>query len=143
MEIFKTDVLKKEFEKFQKENLIQILECGCQKTACGSWHKKFLGSCKYCREKFCKTCPNVNVAKNTLLENADLIAKDYIENFIKDFLCISNETLKQENFEVTKRVPIEKLHTVKSYSRSEKNRSQVIKIFYTMKGKSRTFYKKF
>ena len=147
MEIFKTDVLKKEFEKFQKENLIQILECGCQKTACGSWHKKFLGSCKYCREKFCKTCPNVNVAKNTLLENADLIAKDYIENFIKDFLCISNETLKQENFEVK----IEKLPTVKSYRKSEKNRSQVInkklvnceKISYTMKGKPRIFYKKF
>ena len=147
MEIFKTDVLKKEFEKFQKENLIQILECGCQKTACGSWHKKFLGSCKYCREKFCKTCPNVNVAKNTLLENADLIAKDYIENFIKDFLCISNETLKQENFEVK----IEKLPTVKSYRKSEKKRSQVInkkfvnceKMSYTMKGKPRIFYKKF
>ena len=37
MEIFKTDVLKKEFEKFLKENLIQILECGyCQIIACRS-----------------------------------------------------------------------------------------------------------
>ena len=71
-------------------------------------------------------CHNFNVAKNTLLENADLITKEYIENFIKDFLCISNETLKQENFEVTKRVPIEKLHIVKNYSKSEKNRIQVI-----------------
>ena len=118
-----------------------------QKTACGSWHKKFLASCKYCREKFCKTCHNFNVAKNTLLKNTDLIAKDYIKNFIKDFLCISNETLKQENFEVK----IEKLPTVKSYRKSEKNRSQVInkklvnceKISYTMKGKPRIFYKKF
>ena len=118
-----------------------------QKTACGSWHKKFLASCKYYREKFCKTCHNFNVAKNTLLKNTDLIAKDYIKNFIKDFLCISNETLKQENFEVK----IEKLPTVKSYRKSEKNRSQVInkklvnceKISYTMKGKPRIFYKKF
>ena len=118
-----------------------------QKTACGSWHKKFLASCKYCGEIFCKTSHNFNVAKNKLLENADLIAKDYIENFIKDFLCISNETLKQENFEVK----IEKLPTVKSYRKSEKNRSQVInkklvncqKISYTMKGKPRIFYKKF
>ena len=47
MEIFKTDVLKKEFEKFQKKNLIQILECGyCQKTTYKSWHNKFLASCK-------------------------------------------------------------------------------------------------
>ena len=118
-----------------------------QKTACGSWHKKFLASCKYCGETFCKTSHNFNVAKNKLPENADLIAKDYIENFIKDFLCISNETLKQENFEVK----IEKLPTVKSYRKSEKNRSQVInkklvncqKISYTMKGKPRIFYKKF
>ena len=118
-----------------------------QKTACGSWHKKFLASCKYRGEIFCKTSHNFNVAKNKLLENADLIARDYIENFIKDFLCISNETLKQENFEVK----IEKLPTVKSYRKSEKNRSQVInkklvnceKISYTMKGKPRIFYKKF
>ena len=118
-----------------------------QKTACGSWHKKFLASCKYCGEIFCKTSHNFNVAKNKLLENADLIAKDYIENFIKDFLCISNETLKQENFEVK----IEKLPTVKSYRKSEKKRSQVInkkfvnceKMSYTMKGKPRIFYKKF
>ena len=118
-----------------------------QKIGCGSWHKKFLASCKYCGEIFCKTSHNFNVAKNKLLENADLIAKDYIENFIKDFLCISNETLKQENFEVK----IEKLPTVKSYRKSEKNRSQVInkklvnceKISYTMKGKPRIFYKKF
>ena len=151
IEIFKTDVLEKEFEKFQKENLIQILEYGyCQKTACGPWHKKFLASCKYCREKFRKTCHNFNVVKSTLLENSDLIAKDYIENFIKDFLCISDETLKQESFEVTKRVPIEKSHTVKTYSKSEKIRSQVInknlvnceKISYLMNRKSRTFYKK-
>ena len=121
MEIFKTDVLKKEFTKFQKENVIQILECDYwQKNARGSWHNKFLASCKYCTETFCKACYSFNVAKNRLLENADLIAKGYIENFIKDFLCIFNETLKQENFEVTKRVPTKKSHTVKSYSKSEK-----------------------
>ena len=34
MEIFKTDILKKELEKFQKENLVEILMIGyCQKTA--------------------------------------------------------------------------------------------------------------
>ena len=35
MEIFKTDILKREFERFQKEDLIEMLQCGyCQKTAC-------------------------------------------------------------------------------------------------------------
>ena len=81
MEIFKTDILTKEFEKFQKENLVEILKCGyC--------HRKFLVSCKFCREAFCKTCHNFNIAKKTLLKGLDIIGKDYIENFIKDFLCI-------------------------------------------------------
>ena len=49
MDIFKTDILKKEFERFQKENLVERLKCGyCQKTACESWHNKYLVSCKYC-----------------------------------------------------------------------------------------------
>ena len=42
MEIFKTDILKKESEKFQKKDLIEIFECGyCQKKVCESFHKNF------------------------------------------------------------------------------------------------------
>ena len=48
METFKSNILKKEFERFQKENLVEISKCGyCQKTACESYHNKFLVSCKY------------------------------------------------------------------------------------------------
>ena len=62
-----------------------------------------------------------------MLKNTDSTAKDYIENFIQDFLCISNETLEtlETDFEVVQRVPNEKSHTVKSH-KSEKNKSQVI-----------------
>ena len=96
MEIFKTDILKKEFERFQKENLVERLNCGyCQKTACESWHNKFLVSCKYCREAFFQACHNFNIAKETLTKSVDSVAKDYIEDFIKDFLCISNQTLEK------------------------------------------------
>ena len=126
MEIFKTDVLKKEFERIKKENLVQVLKCGyCQKTACGSWHKKFLASCKYYRGTFCKTCHSFNIAKNSLLENTNLNAREYITNFMQDFICISDETLAR-NFEAVERVLVEKLHTIKSYHKSEKIRSQVI-----------------
>ena len=111
MEMFKTDVLKKEFERFKKENLVQLLKCGySQKTAFGSWHKKFLASCKYCKETFCKTCQNFNIAKNSLLENTDLNAREYITNFIQDFLCILDENLER-NFEAVERVLVKKLHT--------------------------------
>ena len=37
MDIFKIDILKREFESFQKEDLIEILQRGyCQKTACNN-----------------------------------------------------------------------------------------------------------
>ena len=152
MEIYKTDILKKEFERFQKENLVEILKCGyCQKTACQSFHQKFLVSCKFCRETFCKACHNFNVAKETLLKGLNQIGKDYIENFIKDFLCISSETI-QTNYQIGKIVcaPVEKTFNEKSNPKSDKNRSQVVykkfencrKLSYTVKGKARTFYKK-
>ena len=106
MEIFKTDIQKKGFERFQKENLIGILKCEyCQKAACESWHNKFLVSCKYCREAFCKPCHNFNIEKETLIKEVDTVAKDYIENFIKDFLYISNQTL-EKNFQVSEVVPV-------------------------------------
>ena len=117
MDIFKSDILKKEFERFQKGNLVEILKCGyCQKTACESWHNKFLVSCKYCREAFCKPCYNFNVAKKkTVIEGTNSVGKDYIENFIKDFLCISNQTL-EKIFDVSEvvRVSIDKTFDVKS-----------------------------
>ena len=153
MEIFKTDIQKKGFERFQKENLIGILKCEyCQKAACESWHNKFLVSCKYCREAFCKPCHNFNIAKETLTKGADTVAKDYFEYFIKDFPCISNQTL-EKIFQVSEvvRIPVEKTFNVKSYHKSDKNRSQVVykkfdnceKLSYTVKGKPQTFYKKF
>ena len=152
MEIFKTDILKREFERFQKEDLIEILQCGyCQKTACQSFHKKFLVSCKFCRETFCKKCHKFDTTKEILLKEVDEIGKDYIENFIKDFLNIRDRTL-EANYKVEiERVPIEKNFKVKSYTKSNKNRSQVInktlnnceKINYKLAGKQRTLYKKF
>ena len=128
MEIFKTDILKREFERFQKENHVEILKCRyCQKIACTSWHKKILVSYKFCREPFWKPCHNFNIAKETLTKGVDAVAKDYIENLIKDFLCISNQTL-EINFQVSEvvRVPVEKCFNVKSYHKGDKNRSQVV-----------------
>ena len=153
MENFKTDILKKEFKRFQKENFIKILKRRhCQRVACKSWHNNFLVSCKCCRKAFCEHCHNFNTIKKTLIEGVDSVGKDYIKIFIIDFLCISNQTLKT-NFQVSQvvRVPVKKKFNVKSYHKSDKNRSQVVynksdnceKLSDTVKGKSQTFYKKF
>ena len=99
MENLKTDILKRELERFQKVNFVEMLKCGyCQKTACESWHNKFLVSYKYCREAFCKPCHNVNIAKEKLIKRVDPVATYYIENFINDFFCISNQTLEKKTF---------------------------------------------
>ena len=149
MEIFRSNIVEKEFKRFEEQDLIKILECGyCQKIAC-EFHTKFLFSCKFCRETFCKNCHKFDVAKDVFLQKADEIGKDYIENFIRDFLNISAETIKLNYKVQIESVPVEKTFKVKSYNKSEKNRIQVInkefknceKISYSFKGKQRTFYK--
>ena len=152
MEIFKTNILKKEVERFQKEDLVETLKCSyCQKTACESFHTKFLVECKFCRQNLCKNCPSFNIAKENLLSNVDDIGKEYIENFNKNFLNLNDRTLNSNYKGITKRIPIQKTFQVKSYVKSVKNRTQIInqalvnceKVKYAVKGKARTFYKNF
>ena len=99
----------------------------------------------------CQACNSFNIAKENLFENLDKEGKDYLENFIKAFLILSNETLR-ERFPVTKvTLPRPQNYNVKSYHKSEKCRSQVVyknldecqKIKYTVKGQKRSYYKKF
>ena len=60
MEIFKSNILKKEFERFQKEDLLNVLECSyCQKTKCGWKHGKFQPDCQYCKKNSAKTAINL------------------------------------------------------------------------------------
>ena len=127
MEIFKTDILKEKFKRFQKEELINILECNyCQKTKCGWKHTKFQVDCSYCWKKFCKNCYNFNSTFKLLPENTDEIGKNYIKNFVNDFLQIDSATFT--NLVNSKTIlPREKNIYIKSYVKSEKNRSQTVK----------------
>ena len=60
MEIFKTDYLKKEFEKFQKEDLVAVLSCGyCQKTCCKWSITNFLLAANIAEKVFVKTAINL------------------------------------------------------------------------------------
>ena len=91
------------------------------------------------------------IVANIVAKSVDSVAKDYIEDFIKNFLCISNQTL-EKNVQVSEVVwvPVDKTFNVKSYHKSDKNRSQVVykkfdnceKVSYTIKGKPQIFYKK-
>ena len=89
--------------------MIEILKCGyCQKTICKSFHKKFLASCKFCRENFCKSCQSFNITKENLLSYTDEIGKEYIENFIKDFINLSDRTIESTRKLNIIRKPIQK-----------------------------------
>ena len=66
---------------------------------CESFHTKFLVSCKFCRQNFCKTFE---------------IGKEYIENFIKDFLNLSDQTIESSYKVIIKRILVEKTFQVKS-----------------------------
>ena len=152
MELFKTDLLKEEYERFQNEVLINVLECGlCQSFSCGKSHRKFFLGCDRCRKAWCQPCKIFNITKQTLLENLDPEGRKYLENFIKDFLNLSNKTF-QESFGITKvTLPRPQTYNVKSYHKSEKCKSQVVyknldeckKIKYTVKGRKGSYYKKF
>ena len=88
-----------------------------KKTVCQSFHKKFLVYCKFCRETFWKKCHKFDTTKEILLKEVDEIGKDYIENLIKDFLKISDQTL-EANYKVEiEMVPIEKNFKMKSYTK--------------------------
>ena len=84
------------------------------------------------------------------MENTDQIGKDYLENFVQDFLQIDSKTFT--NLVDNKAIlPWEKKIQIKSYVKSKKNRSQAVtqelknieKIYYNIKGQKRCFYKKF
>ena len=145
MEFFKTDVLQKEFDSFQKEVLIDVLKCGlCQKDACESFPQKVLVSCNFCRENQHKACKRYNIAKEVLFKSIDDSAKDFLNLLPKSL---------QRHFQVTKtvRIPKEKVYDERSYHKSNENKSQVVfkkfdqceKINYSIKRQKRTFYKKF
>ena len=122
------------------------------KNAAGeSFHKKVLAGCKFCMENFCKSYQSFNITKENLLSYTDEIGKEHIENFIKDFIDLSDQTI-ESNYKVKIiRKPVQKNFQIKSYMKSIKNRSQVInqkvdgceKIHYTVKGNKKKFYEKY
>ena len=97
----------------------------CQTFSCGESHRKFFLGFDRCRKAWCQPCKNFNITKQTLLENLNHEGRKYLENFIKDFLDLSNKTL-QESFGVTKvTLPRSQTYNVKGYHKSQKCRSQV------------------
>ena len=126
MELFKTDILKKEYEEFHKKYLPAVLECGfCNIDSC-KYHAKFIVSCTICRNAVCKNCRIFNTSKDMLLKSASAETVNFLFNYIADFLNLSDESLKTY-FPDIKIEKIEKT-CFKTRVKSEKCRTQTIKI---------------
>ena len=124
MELFKSPILKKEYEEFSNELLPAVLNCNyCNVMHC-LWHSKFVGTCVHCRQRQCKNCRKFNVSEDILLNTASEETVDYLYNFICDFLNLSDESIKSyfPDIKVEKREVVNYRKRVKS----EKNRTQVV-----------------
>ena len=127
MELFKTDCLNKEFKEFSEKLMPAVLKCGyCNKLAF-AWHGTFDIACGNCRKIKCNNCYKFNISKDILLDGGNEQTRDYLINFICDFLNLSSESIKQYFPNVTI-VEKEKQHFKKSYIKSQKNRSQVVSV---------------
>ena len=94
MEIFKTHILEKEFEKFQKENLVEILKCDyCQKTASQSWHQKFLVA-NIAEKHFVKLVIILILQKKPYLKQLILLEKNILRILSKIFFLYQTKLFK-------------------------------------------------
>ena len=124
MELFKTEILRKEYKEFANKLLPAVLESGyCNISTC-KYHKKTDMFCNLCRAAICKNCKKFNLSKDLLLSKATPEVVDYLHNFICDFLNLSDQSLKTY-FPDIKIVKLEKVEYTKR-GKSEKNRSQTV-----------------
>ena len=94
MELFKTDILKKEYKIFVEKTILKIIDCNyCNQTCC-SMHYRFDASCKRCRIANCHNCRIFNQQLDALMKAASNETREYIYTFVRDFFAISNQSLQ-------------------------------------------------
>lgn len=106
-----------------------VANCGpCSQFSCEA-HRKFKITCNQCREQRYSNCCSFKCSIEIILtQNGDKDAKDYLSNFVNDFLNLSELTASFFSIEISKKTveKKEQINYVKCYRKSEKNRLQVI-----------------
>ena len=112
MELFQTDILKKEYNEFVKKTLPETLECNyCNKDCCKN-HYHFEVNCHNCRAERCLQCKIFNNQMDCLMKAANNKARSYIYNFVLDFFNLSSETLERFYNIKTKREKTENINEI-------------------------------
>ena len=107
--IFKSSEYKREYKDLLKI-LPTLNQCGlCMKLKCENC-KKYTFNCRSCLQEKCKNCNLYIRIRETLLENPDKKAADYVFNFLIDYfnsrdltrqffkLNISEQVIKENIF---------------------------------------------
>ena len=95
MELFQTDILKKECNEFVKKTLPETLECNYCNIDCCKNHYHFEVTCHNCRTERSSKCKIFNNQMDCLMKAANDKARTYIYNFVLDFFNLSSETLER------------------------------------------------
>lgn len=74
MEVFKTEVLKREFKKIVENVLLLLNECGNCGVFCCEYCKKFSVNCTLCQKARCKSCCTFERPKELLLNSGDKVS---------------------------------------------------------------------
>ena len=104
MKIFKSDILKTEFNTLIKEILPVVANCGNCGIFCCDGRKKFSVTCRQCREQRCSNCYIFESSIEILLNNGDKNSKNYVSNLINDFLSMNEITAIFFNTNISNKV---------------------------------------
>ena len=105
--IFHSEIYKKEYKELLK--ILPKLNDGnlCLKLKC---HEKCTSRCcKGCGIQKCRTCDYFIKISDTLLENPNKIAADYVFFFLIDYLNTNDFTRQFFNLDISKNVTVDKV----------------------------------
>ena len=149
MELFKSDILRKEYNDFVKNTLPKLVICNyCNKVCCNN-HYQYEVTCIRCRNEKCKNCYTFNAQIDVLMNGAVKKTKEYIYNFIMDFFSITDESMlffykikneiKNDNVDLSELLWRLNLHD-KIYYKSEA--TQAKNLSYKLRNKRHVYFLK-
>ena len=94
MELFQTEILRKEYKDFVENTLTKTLECNYCNNKCCKNHYHFEVTCLNCRTERCSQCQIFNRQMDCLMKASNDKTKSFIYNFVINFFSLSSESLQ-------------------------------------------------
>ena len=122
--IFELEVYKKEYRDLLK--ILPILnDCNiCMKFKCQLW-QTYNYRCKNCREEKCRNCDVYIRTRDTLLENPNLKAANYVFNFLIDYFNSNDFTRQFFKLDISEQLITENIFKESNKNIQKTNKSYV------------------